>query len=147
MLICALAYDIEVEYLEGKKMLLADMLSRVYINNTQSRESEFESVNAVNYLPMRAERIADICLKTQEDPILSTLKPTIQHGWPDKEEVPLQIRQFFNQRDELAVTDGLIFRGERLVIPRELRKSILSELHVGHTGIDGSLRRAREMVY
>ena len=147
MLIRALAYDIEVEYLEGKKMLLADTLSRAYINNTQSRESEFESVNAVNYLPMRAERIADIRMKTQEDPILSTLKTTIQHGWPEKEEVPLQIRQFFNQRDELAVTDGLIFRGERLVIPKEFRKSILSELHVGHTGMDGSLRRAREIVY
>ena len=147
MLIRALAYDIEVEYLEGKKMLLADTLSRAYINNTQSRESEFESVNAVNYLPMRAERIADIRMKTQEDPILSTLKTTIQHGWPEKEEVPLQIREFFNQCDELAVTDGLIFRCERLVIPKELRKSILSELHIGHTGIDGSLRRAREIVY
>ena len=67
-------------------------------------------------------------MKTQEDPILSTIKTTIQHGWPDKEEGPLQIRQFFNQRDELAVTAGLIFRGERLVIPNELRKSVLSEL-------------------
>ena len=128
MLIRALVYDIEVEYLEGKKMLLADTLSRAYINNTQSRESEFESVNVVNYLPMLAERNADIRMKTQEDPILSTLKTTIQHGWPDKEEGPLQIRQFFNQRDELVVTAGLIFRGERLVIPNELRKSVLSEL-------------------
>ena len=68
MLIRALAYDIEVEYLEGKKMLLADKLSRAYINNTQSRESEFESVNAVNYLPMRAERIADIRMKTLSCP-------------------------------------------------------------------------------
>ena len=34
-----------------------------------------------------------------------------------------------------------------MVIPKELRKSILSKLHVGHTGIDGSLRRVREMVY
>ena len=91
MLIRALAYDIEVKYLERKKMLLADTLSRAYINNTQSGESEFESVNAVNYLPMHTERIADIHMKTQEDPILSTLKTTIQHGWPEKEEVPLQI--------------------------------------------------------
>ena len=50
-------------------------------------------------------------------------------------------------RDELAVTDGLIFRGERLVIPKGLRKNILSELHTGHTGIKGSLRTARETVY
>ena len=147
MLIRALAYDIKVEYLEGKKMLLADTLSRAYISDNVHRESEFESVNAVNYLPMREERIADIRAKTQEDPVLTTLKTTIQHGWPAKDDVPLQIREYYGQRDELAVTDGLIFRGERLVIPKGLRNEILSELHTGHTGIEGSLRRAREMVY
>ena len=34
-----------------------------------------------------------------------------------------------------------------MVIPKELRKSVLSELHVGHTGIEGSLSRACEMAY
>ena len=37
--------------------------------------------------------------------------------------------------------------GERLVIPKGLRKNILTELHTGHTGVDRSLRRARETVY
>ena len=147
MLIRALAYDIEVCYLEGKKMLLADTLSRAFIGDSQPKESEFESVNAVTYLPMREERINDIRVKTKEDPVLSTLKMTIQQGWPSKEEVPLRILEFYNQRDELAVTDGLVFRGERLVIPKAMKTSILNELHTGHSGIEGSLRRAREMVY
>ena len=40
VLIRALAYDIEVKYLKGKKMLLADMLSRAYIctSTTPSQE-------------------------------------------------------------------------------------------------------------
>ena len=123
-------------------MPLADTLSRAYINNTQSRESEFESVNAVNYLPMHAERITDIRMKTQEDPILSTLKTTISFFFFLFKETlqgnPLVFRRkFFNQLDEVALTDGLSFRGEYLIIiPKELRKSILSELHVGHNGID-----------
>ena len=146
-LVGAIVYDIEVKYLEGKKMLLADRLSRAYINNTKPRESEFESVNAINYLPMHAERNSNIHMKTQEDTILSSLKTTIQHGWPDKGEFLLQICQFFNQRDEFTVADGLIFRGERLVIPKELRKSVFSELHVGHTVIDGSLCRAHVIVH
>ena len=147
MLIRALAYDIEVCYLEGKKMLLADTLSRAYIGGSQSKEGEFESVNAVTYLPMREERIKDIRVKTEEDPVLSTLKMTIQQGWPIKDEVPSRILEYYNQRDELAVTDGLVFRGERLVVPKAMKTSILSELHTGHSGIEGSLRRAREMVY
>ena len=48
-------------------------------------------------------------------------------------------------RDELAVTDGLIFRGQRLVIPKGLRKNTQSELHTGHTAVYRSLRR--ETVY
>ena len=53
MLIRALAYDIDVQYLEGKKMLLADTLSRAYINNKQNEtDTEFETVNVVQYLPM-----------------------------------------------------------------------------------------------
>ena len=147
MLIRALAYDIELNYLEGKKMLYADALSRAYIKDTKYKQEELETVNAVNYLTMRAEKIADIQAKTKEDDVLSSLKTTIQQGWPEKDEVPNLIRQYYHMRDELAVTDGLIFRGERLVIPKGLCKNILNELHTGHKGIEGSLRRARETVY
>ena len=85
MLILALAYDIEVNYL--KKMLLADTLSRAYMKDTKYKQEELETVNAVNYLPMRAEKIADIRAKTKEDNVLSSLKTTIQQGWPEKDEV------------------------------------------------------------
>ncbi|KAK3715610.1 hypothetical protein QZH41_009028, partial [Actinostola sp. cb2023] len=37
--------------------------------------------------------------------------------------------------------------GDRLVIPKSMRKSIKKELHSSHSGIDGCLRRARESVY
>ena len=51
----------------------------------------------------------------------------------------------FKFRDELAVTDGLIFRGERLVIPSTMRSEL--NMHMVHTGIEGCLRRARLSVY
>ncbi|KAK3713862.1 hypothetical protein QZH41_010915, partial [Actinostola sp. cb2023] len=38
-------------------------------------------------------------------------------------------------------------QGDRLVIPKSMRKSIKKELHSSHSGIDGCLRRARESVY
>ena len=60
MLICALAYDIEVKYLKGKKMLLADTLSRAYINNTQSREGEFESMQLTTCLCMQKESLTSV---------------------------------------------------------------------------------------
>ena len=57
------------------------------------------------------------------------------------------ITPFFNVRDELAVTDGLIFSNERLVILKTMRSEIKKDIHVGHYGIEGCLRRAQEYVY
>ena len=148
MLIRALAYDADIQYLEGKKMFIADTLSRAYLkNNENDNEAEFETVNAVMHLAMSEEQIAKIRTATSKDQVISTLKATIQHGWPDKKDVPTVVGEYYNFRDELAVSDGLVFRGERLVIPRELRGEMTAELHSGHTGVEGSLRRAREAVY
>nr|XP_058940983.1 uncharacterized protein K02A2.6-like [Pocillopora verrucosa] len=72
---------------------------------------------------------------------LTLLKQTIQEGWPDHQSaLPPLVVPYFSIRDELAVTDGLVFRGERLVIPKSLK-------NCGHQGIESCLRRAREHVF
>ena len=44
-------------------------------------------------------------------------------------------------------TDCLIFKGERVVIPRASRGEILKRIHNPHLGVDGRLNRARECLY
>ena len=39
-------------------------------------------------------------------------------------------------RDELHIIEGLLFRGETLVIPRSMRHEFLTKLHESHLGID-----------
>ena len=149
MLIRALAYDIEVRYLEGKKMLLADTLSRAYLpTQGENTASEFETVNAITCLQMSESRISQLKQETQSDQNLQTLKRTILQGWPSmKSEVQVEAAPYFHIRDELAVADGLIFRGERLVIPKSCREQMKQELHLGHPGAEGCLRRARDVLY
>ena len=43
--------------------------------------------------------------------------------------------------------NGLIFKGERLVVPTSLREEMTEKLHSSHIGIQGCLRRARETLY
>ena len=50
-------------------------------------------------------------------------------------------------RDELAVQDGIIFRGQRIVIPTKLRQNIKARLHWSHLGAESCLRRARETIF
>ena len=57
------------------------------------------------------------------------------------------ITPYFHIRDELTTQDGLVFRGDRIVIPRSLRKQMLLELHSAHQGIESTTRRARDTVY
>ncbi|CAG7725840.1 unnamed protein product, partial [Allacma fusca] len=49
-------------------------------------------------------------------------------------------------KDELSVTDGLLMRGIRLVIPPKLRPEMLQRIHTGHLGITKCRSRAKEYV-
>lgn len=57
------------------------------------------------------------------------------------------VAPFYHIRDELGVQDGLIFREDRLVIPRTLRKQMLKELHLAHQGLESSTRRGRKTIH
>jgi hypothetical protein len=148
MLVRALAYDIDIEYKAGKRMLTADTLSRAYLplhNDTNVKETRI--VNVISDLPIGNERLRTMQLETQKDGTLTTLKEVIQHGWPDRDKVPPSVGVYHGVRDELAIMDGLVFRGLRLIIPKSLRKVIMADIHLGHQGVDSSLRHARESVY
>ena len=79
---------------------------------------------------------------------LHALSTMIQVGWPEtKQQVPHSIRQYWNTRDELAVLDGVIYRGMRIVIPPSMRPAMLAVIHGTHLGIVKCKQRAREALY
>ena len=93
-------------------------------------------------------KIKDIQQCTREDSVLCELIETIIVGWPENiKQVPTDIRQYWSYRDELAVENGVILKGERVFIPEPLRKETLNILHTGHLGIEKTRLRARRDVY
>lgn len=50
-------------------------------------------------------------------------------------------------RDELIVQDGLIFKGESVVIPKYLLHDLKKSIRSSHLGINGCLQRGRECIY
>ena len=102
----------------------------------------------VAYLPVTKGRLIEIRDATENDVPLQHLKTIILQGWPsERAEVNPCVAPYFSMRDELTDQDGIIFRGERLVIPQKLRSDIKRRLHSSHIGINGSLRRARESIF
>ena len=140
-------YDTCFMWKPGKEVVIADLLSRSHPKST-GQMSEIEAVNMVKYLPIRRERLERLKTATHEDEVLQMLTATILEGWPTERALCMaQVTPYFNFRDELSVQDGLIFKGERLVIPASMRAELREALHEAHLGIESCLRRAREAIY
>ena len=83
-----------------------------------------------------------------EDGHLKTLIHTVLAGWPDnRADVNTDIVPYVSMRDELAVHDGLIFRGECVTVPQGMYKHTKKRLHLSHLGSDSKVRRARECAF
>jgi len=76
------------------------------------------------------------------------LKHQIVGGWPAAPDaVPAELRQYTTFADELTVSSGLVYKGNRVVIPRGARNDIFDRIHASHIGVNGSIRRSREAVF
>ena len=60
-------YNLNITYKKGKDIVLADNLSRAYLEYTLSAKDEFEFVNTVQYLPIRKERMNKLTERTSTD--------------------------------------------------------------------------------
>ena len=66
---------------------------------------------------MRPEKIQKLELETSKDETLQLPKATILEGWPEERSaLPPQLSPHYDTRDELHVYDGVVFKGERLVV-------------------------------
>ena len=61
---------------------------------------------------------------------------TIKRGWPSEHnQVKPKVKAYWDSRDELAETDGILFKGYRAVIPKEMQTDILKIIHNSHLGM------------
>ena len=128
-------------------MPIADALSRVsplpVPANGELRQLDIHFVTRT--LPASPTRLQQIREETANDPTLSALRDAIYKGWPDKrKKCPVVLHEYWNFREELTIEDGLILKGDRIIVPTSLRKEILSIIHQGQ---EKCLLRARTSVF
>ncbi len=137
-------YDYTITYKPGSEMLLADAMSR--LSPTAGPQIDLDT--AIYAVQFSTERLSDLQTKTCEDPMLGPLIKVITNGWPDHPKgLPKHIRQFWSCRDELSIDDGLVIKGERIMIPGALQQETLLKIHSGHQGINKCQLRAKACVY
>jgi transposase InsO family protein len=147
MLLRLAKYNIEVKYVGAKCVLLADTLSRL-VTPGGDKEITGLDVTIAQVLKIAPTRLDSLRAETQADPTLQTLSGLITSGWPDSmQDLTADVRHYWCFRDELTILDGLIMKGNRVVIPSAARMATLERLHDAHQGITSTLQRARRTVY
>ena len=156
-------YDLVIRYKKGKEMYLADTLSRHYLEAEDGAtaakvshvHSKFkqeletdEGLDEINQLLAQEAQVNEYHVVTDSDEALQAVKIMIKKGWPDEKNcLPPATVPYYHLTDELVMQDGLIFRGDRLIVPKSLRRQTIKELHASHQGVEATLRRARETLH
>ncbi|CAC5373956.1 unnamed protein product [Mytilus coruscus] len=139
-------YDFSLKYIPGKDLIVPDMLSRAPIKINTNNEVENDIECFLRNTSMSDRNLEQITEETSKDDTLQTLTRLIIDGWPnEKNEVPNEVFEYWNFRDELSTVNGIILKGEKIIIPASMRKDMLNKLHKGHFGIEKKKRKlARE---
>lgn len=144
-------YNFKVEYLPGKLMYIADLLSRSFIKSKVDEDPEMkEIVHCIDLdLPVTETRLRELKINTDRDKTLNMVKQFCIEGWPDNknEIINLQVRHYFKLKDSLYVKHDIIFLDDKIVIPESQRKLFIEKLHTGHFGIEKTKARARKICY
>ena len=137
-------YDYTLLYKPGKEMVLADCLSRFPSIKETSPIELHQNIQHI-FTP---NIIYTLHGALERDPILSTVYRLTLQGWRGRaHEVPRIARQFWGTRDELAIKEGLLLKGNRICISHELHDRFLHDLHEAHQGIEKMQLKARATIY
>ncbi|XP_064470125.1 uncharacterized protein K02A2.6-like [Ornithodoros turicata] len=137
-----LYYNFKVEYKKGAENYVADALSRLPLPSQQ--EFEEEIVCTVSN-PISKGELQDA---TRLDPEASAVINALEGGsWPPRAEMSRSMTPYHRFRDELSVVDGLLYRGERIVVPQALTSKILTLAHETHPGIVRTKQRLRDLYW
>ena len=67
-----------------------------------------------------------------------------KEGWPERTALTGAIRPYYSVLSEISVQNGLLMRGNRIIIPSEMRLQMLDKIH---QGIEKCRRKARVSVW
>ena len=143
-----LKFDIQVQYKPGRSIPVADALSRVCFKpSTGKSTNETSEVHFIN----TSSSLVDISMVKEvaaKDPVMNLLKNMIYRGWPDyRKQCPHELWDYWNFRCDLVHEDGLILKGDMIIIPEALQENVLKAIHLGHQGETKCILLAREAVF
>ena len=150
MLCRIMGYDLDFKYIKGKDLLIADALSRSHMtNHTRSQsEEEIETIGLVIQDQSVTRHFNEIAEETAKDKVLQSVIHHISGNRSiSKRRLPTNVLPFWSCKDQLSFNDDILYRGDRIVVPATLIKSLTEKLHRAHMGVESTLRLARTSLW
>ena len=156
MLLRLQRYDFELVFKPGTQVVVADTLSRAYLPaagaGTKFTEElaalTDDEVNAELRMVASEQTIRTLKAAANDDEQYQLLKRQIKEGWPENaRELSRDLKEYHTFLDELTTVDDLIYKGSQVVVPVPARPQMLERIHSSHIGINGCIRRAREVLF
>ena len=131
-------------------MFIAGTFSRACVSEDEDPicDSEYSIFSAEN-LPCSQSKLSELKEETTQDVELNILKDTLLRGWPEnKKQLNPRIIHNWNVLDEISYIDGLMLKGEKVIIPKSMQKNVIEQIHQkSHLGINKCVSRAKEVFY
>jgi hypothetical protein len=153
LLMRLMRFNPTAEYAPGKTLIVADALSRSPSDDVQDCSDTHSDVECyvasiIDSMPASKQKMDIIRSSTAEDESLQKVIAYIRSGWPEHiARVHPMARDFFPVRNELSTLEGIVTRGNRMIIPGKLRAEIIDRIRDGHQGLSKCRERANTSVW
>lgn len=151
LLIRLMKYTPIAEYIPGKNLVVPDVLSRhpePKLDDTQLAEDVQAYVDAIEEQEGHKPVFERIKEETDKDEALRLVKHYIKSGWLQyAKNVAKLALNYFKERGSLSEENGLLKRGNQIVIPQALRPEMLEKIHHGHQGLNKCRQRYKDSTW
>ena len=101
-----------------------------HVNEITINECTDISIDLLKFSPAKQSELRH---STSAEPVMTTLSDLIHTGRPEKiSDIPKEVRELWSYRDELSMQNGIILKGNQVVIPAPMRPNILQQLNASH---------------
>ncbi|GBM67254.1 hypothetical protein AVEN_213589-1 [Araneus ventricosus] len=119
-------------------MYIADILSRASFSHYETKNlndnifqvdgiyEELGSMRNKDVLNVSESTYNRLRNETMQDVTLQVKKLILEGSSPEKEEKSLLAREYWTHR-ELSIQDGIIYKGDRIVLPTSMRTEMMSK--------------------
>ena len=104
---------------------------------------------SIEALPVSQAKLSELREETRKDMELTILKDKILNRWPEnKKQLNSRITHIWNFRDEISHFEGLMLKGEKVVIPKSMQNSVIEQIHQkNHLGINKCINRLKDAFF